>query len=58
MPTGPVFENNNIGLVYGKKGDVDKAIDYFRRAIELNPNNQTARDNLQIAIMFKEKKNG
>lgn len=38
--------HNNIGLLYSKKGEIDKAIVYYLKALELNPNNVKAYQNL------------
>lgn len=38
---------NNLGTVYDKLGDKDKAKEYFLKAIEADPNNQNAKENYQ-----------
>jgi tetratricopeptide (TPR) repeat protein len=37
----------NIGAVYQKKGDYAKAMEYYQKALAIDPNNKTFRDNLQ-----------
>lgn len=37
---------NNIGLCYEKKGDFAMARSYYQKSIEINPNYQLAKDNL------------
>ncbi len=37
---------NNLGAAYYQKGQLDKAMGALKKAIELNPNNKTARSNL------------
>jgi len=39
-----------LGVAYGQKGDFQKAIEYFRKEIELAPKNATAHYNLGIAL--------
>jgi len=40
----------NVGLVRVSAGDIDAAVDAFRRATELEPANETARNLLAIAL--------
>ena len=40
---------NNLGEVYYHKGMYDEAIKYFKKAIEINPNNADAHYNLSFA---------
>lgn len=37
---------NNMGLAYEKKGDFKNARKYYQKAVEINPNFQLAKDNL------------
>ena len=37
---------NNIGLCYEKQGDLQLAKEYYRKSIEINPDYQLAKDNL------------
>ncbi len=37
---------NNIGLAYEKKGDISNARSYYGKAVEINPDFQLAKDNL------------
>lgn len=39
-----------LGVAHGQKGDTQKAIEYFRKEIELAPDNATAHFNLGIAL--------
>lgn len=39
---------NNMGVMYGKKGDKATAKLYYQKAVELDPNNDVARKNLEI----------
>ncbi len=41
---------NNRGIAYKNKGDYDRAIADFQKALEKAPNNKTAKDNLEIAL--------
>jgi len=46
---GPTAETyNNLGGVYYKLGNKQSALDMFRKALELDPNNATARKNYEI----------
>ncbi len=44
---------NNLGLVYARKGDLDMAISFFRRALYADPNYPQAWNNLGYAQMQK-----
>jgi tetratricopeptide (TPR) repeat protein len=46
---GIIANLNNIGLIYDKQGDFDKAIDNFTKTIEINPNDADAYYNRGIA---------
>jgi Flp pilus assembly protein TadD len=39
-----------LGVAHGQKGETVKAIEYFRKEIELVPKNATAHYNLGIAL--------
>ncbi len=39
--------NEHLGDVYSRLDEKDKAIDYWRKALELDPTNQTVRDKIQ-----------
>ena len=39
-----------LGVAHGQKGETQKAVEYFRKEIELAPNNATAHFNLGIAL--------
>ncbi len=39
----------NLGRLYSRKGDEAKAISYYSKALEINPNNEEARVRLEIA---------
>jgi tetratricopeptide (TPR) repeat protein len=41
------FAYTNRGYTYEKKGDKDQAIADFRKALEINPSDQDAKDNLK-----------
>ncbi|HLD23136.1 MAG TPA: tetratricopeptide repeat protein, partial [Sulfuricurvum sp.] len=43
----------NLGIVYGKEDEYDKAIEVYQRAIELNPKNDKAYNN--IGVIYKNK---
>lgn len=38
---------NLLGIIYGKQGKVKSAIEAYKKAIEINPNNDYAKDNLR-----------
>ncbi len=40
--------NNNRGLAYRDKGEIDRAIADFRRALEINPSYQDPKENLGV----------
>ena len=40
----------NLGLVYGQQGNLEEAIETYKRAIELDPDNAAACFNLDEAI--------
>ena len=37
---------NNMGFAYEKKGDLNNARKFYQKAVEINPNFQLAKDNL------------
>jgi Tfp pilus assembly protein PilF len=45
----PFFVHNNIGFAYYKKGDLNNAVESYRKAIGMNPNFGLAHYNLGIA---------
>ena len=45
--------HNNLGLVFLKRGQIDKAIEQFQTALEINPNHEEAHSNLGIALVQK-----
>jgi hypothetical protein len=49
--------HNNLGIVLAEKGRLDRAIYHFKKALEINPNHESARFNLQRAIKEKKRKN-
>lgn len=44
---------NNLALAYNEKGQVDKAIDYYYKALEINPNYFSVLNNLGSALSSK-----
>jgi tetratricopeptide (TPR) repeat protein len=44
----------NLGLVYSRTGELDKAIAMYHRALDLNPGNQSVLLNLGLAYMKRE----
>ena len=42
--------HNNLGASLGSLGEVDEAITHLRRALQLQPDNVRARENLKIAL--------
>ncbi len=45
---------NNIGVLYSSAGVKDKAIEYYERAYQYNPNNSTINFNLGHSLMYKD----
>ena len=45
--------HNNLGLVFLKRGQINKAIEQFQNALEINPNHEEAHSNLGIALVQK-----
>jgi tetratricopeptide (TPR) repeat protein len=41
----------DIGVEYGRKGELDRAIEEYARSIELNPHSAEAQNNLGFAYM-------
>lgn len=57
MITSPLFSAdlyNNLGVAYNKKGDGEKAITAFKRALEINPGSISA--HLNLAILYSRSK--
>ncbi|HAG50487.1 MAG TPA: serine/threonine protein kinase, partial [Deltaproteobacteria bacterium] len=48
-----LLAHNNLGVVYAKKGDVEKAIIEFQEALRIDPSYSGARDNLNRALSMK-----
>src|SRR3990167_5372606 len=46
-------EANDKGVEYAERGDYDTAIKYYEQALDYDPNNQVARDNLQKSMAKK-----
>ena len=44
---------NNLGLIYKNLGEIDKSINFFKKAIEIDPNYQNAYNNLGIVLLEK-----
>jgi Flp pilus assembly protein TadD len=45
---------NNLGALYGQQGRLDKAGEAFRSALQLDPNNSSARENNNKLRTFLE----
>lgn len=43
---------NNLGVFYEQKGDLDKAMKYFKMAAAIDPQNQSAADNIERADLL------
>ncbi len=48
--------NGHLGIVYAQLGDLDKAIEYFRKAIKMNPKNADFYFNLGLALTSADRK--
>ncbi|MFC1896179.1 tetratricopeptide repeat protein [Thermodesulfobacteriota bacterium] len=48
--------HNNLAIALSHKGDIDGAIEHFRKALQINPNYIHARNNLKRALMRKEQR--
>jgi len=44
---------NGIGILYGEKGDLDRSLDYLRRAVEVEPNNPETLVNFGYSAYLK-----
>ncbi len=44
---------NNLGVYYAEKGDLDKAVGYFKKVLEIDLSHETARKNLAL-LYFKQ----
>jgi predicted Zn finger-like uncharacterized protein len=45
-----------LGLVYEKREDIDRAIDAYQKAVDLNPDDSAAKENLKFVKKQKKKK--
>jgi hypothetical protein len=52
-----VSSHNNMGITLARLGKLDRAIEHFKIAIRLRPDNQTYRQNLARAEALKKKEN-
>jgi Flp pilus assembly protein TadD len=48
------FYRNILGITYGQKGLLDKAVEQFEAAVRLAPRESAYRDNLEKALGLKE----
>jgi len=39
---------SGYGQIYLRKGDLERALDYFRRALTINPNMQGVRNSVEL----------
>lgn len=46
----PSFPHMNLGRIYEKKGDWDRAIDFYKTAVTLNPKHQSAKSAMMRLI--------
>jgi hypothetical protein len=46
---------NNMGVALAHKGDIEKAADHLRRALELDPSYAEAHNNMGVVLMRQEK---
>ncbi len=53
-PEQATGEHNNHGVALQTKGQLDDAIAEYRKAIELDPNNATAKSNLETVLRLQE----
>ena len=42
--------HNNLGLAFSKLGKLEQAIDHYKKALAINPNDTVARNNLRRAL--------
>jgi tetratricopeptide (TPR) repeat protein len=52
---GQVLYYNNMGNIFRKKQEHEKAIRYFKTALEIQPNFTTVRENLLLALIESDK---
>ena len=55
--TVKVTKNNDIGQLYLEKNDIEQAIEYFRKAVDIKPDQPTIHKNLGILFMRQGKNN-
>jgi tetratricopeptide (TPR) repeat protein/4-amino-4-deoxy-L-arabinose transferase-like glycosyltransferase len=48
-PRGSSNAHNQLGVIYAQKNDLRQAIDHWQKALEIDPNNESARANLERA---------
>ena len=48
--------HTNLGSVLAQKGKLEEAVEHFSKALELNPNDRKAGENLQLALKLKSRK--
>ncbi|MFN8008807.1 MAG: tetratricopeptide repeat protein [Terriglobia bacterium] len=44
----------NLGLLYWRKGDISKALELYRKGLELNPNDVAGNENYALLLMGTE----
>jgi Flp pilus assembly protein TadD len=55
---GSASAHNALGMAYGRVGFLDKAIEDFQAALDLDPNNGEARRNILAAHSMKHQTDG
>lgn len=56
LEPGYIHAQNNLGAAYYEQGRINEAIQAFEKALELDPNNRTARDNLKTLMEERREK--